>query len=148
MAVFFLVASLPPVRQILEEPLTAGTAYCVWKVLLISGENVVRSGGSVFSPAFSIIVDWRCTALPYALALLAGFLACPASWQRRALGLGAGLAALGLLNVLRIVTIFLAGAYCPRSVPILHSVLWEVLMLAGTCTIYLAWMRWNRNHGE
>jgi exosortase/archaeosortase family protein len=68
------------------------------------------------------------TALLFACAVLA----FPAPWRRRIAGLLLGFAAIQLLNLVRVVSLFWIGAHKPALFSSSHTVLWQsAVVLCG-----------------
>src|SRR6185295_6380207 len=73
------------------------------------GEAVSVDGSTVLG-RFPYVVVLDCAALDAQALFAAAVLAFPSSWRHKAIGLGAGLAAIFCLNVIRLVLLYFAGA--------------------------------------
>jgi exosortase/archaeosortase family protein len=83
----------------------------------------------IFSPAFSISIARGCDAIEAMALFASALLAFPARWRPKLIGLLGGIVALFLLNIIRIVTLFLTGVYFPKAFEIMHLDVWQALFL-------------------
>jgi exosortase/archaeosortase family protein len=66
-------------------------------------------------------------------------LAFPAPWRARGIGLLLGSAAIQAINLVRVVALYLTGAYAPSWFDDAHTVIWQtVVILCGV----LLWVFW------
>jgi exosortase/archaeosortase family protein len=62
-----------------------------------------------------------------------------ASWRSRLAGLALGILAIQIINLVRVVSLYLTGAYLPRFFDASHTVIWQsVVILCGV----LLWVFW------
>jgi exosortase/archaeosortase family protein len=73
------------------------------------------------------------------LILLACIVAFPASWRARGLGLILGALAVQILNAVRIITLYLLGAYHPRLFDLFHTAVWQIVIILAAIGFFLAW---------
>lgn len=48
-----------------------------------------------------------------------------------------------LLNVVRIVSLYYSGVYCPRMFEVLHVDLWQPVFILLPLVLWLMWVRWS-----
>jgi exosortase/archaeosortase family protein len=106
---------------------------------------VDQAGPYISAPHLIIQVDWKCTAILYGLGFATGILAFPASWRSRGIGLLGGCSIILSLNIIRILVVFLVGLHFPGMMAFSHDVAGEVLMIAGTASVWAAWTRGAAN---
>jgi hypothetical protein len=63
-------------------------------------------------------------------------------WRRKLVALATGTAALMLLNVFRIVTVFLVGVYAPQYFITIHEEVWSGLLVMATLALGLGSIAW------
>jgi exosortase family protein XrtM len=80
-----------------------------------------------------------CNGVEAMLILLASIVAFPASMKARAVGLLLGAIAVQVLNAIRIVTLYLLGAYQPRLFDMFHTAVWQVLIILSAIAFFLLW---------
>jgi exosortase/archaeosortase family protein len=73
------------------------------------------------------------------LILLASIVAFPASMKARAIGLALGALAIQLLNAIRIITLYLLGAYQPRLFDLFHTAVWQIAIILAAIGFFLLW---------
>ncbi len=99
-------------------------------------ENIVASN------MYKVTLAPNCAALEAAFFYSAALLAFPAPPVRKLVGVVIGFVGIAAMNLLRVVTVFLAGVYWPSKVTALHEGLWPVLMIMGTVGLCAAWLCW------
>ncbi len=106
-------------------------------------ETLVTGGDTVSSAWFAVTVLPECAAGELMAFFGAAVLAFPARLGCKAAGIAMGLPAIALLNLVRIVSVFLIGASWPGWFPLAHEVLWPALLAAGALVLLLEWIRWQ-----
>jgi exosortase/archaeosortase family protein len=92
----------------------------------------------------SLTVAKNCDAMDVNILYVAAVVAFPAPWARRALGLVAGLAALVVVNVLRITTLYFVEVHAPGAFEVVHAEVWPLALVLLAVGAFLAWTRWAR----
>ena len=123
-----------------------GTASLVevsaWLVRLLGGQASAQSE-VLRNPAsgFSIRVLNTCNASNVTVLLWAAILAFPAPWTAKGKGLATGTAAIHILNLLRIVSLFYLGQVSEKWFEIAHLYVWESLIALFTLVIFWFWVQ-------
>jgi exosortase H (IPTLxxWG-CTERM-specific) len=141
----FTLLSVNWVNDNAVEPLTAGIARVSGATLNLLGQNTRMNGTVIMSPRFAVNIRNGCNGVEAMLIFLAAVLAFPAPWRSRLAGLGLGILAIQIVNLIRVVALFLTGVYFPKLFDTSHTVIWQtVVILAGV----LLWIYWaNRFTG-
>ena len=135
----FTLVSVNWVNDHAIEPFTAAIARASGAVLNACGQHVRLNGTVIQGPHFAVNIRNGCNGVEAMLIFLAAVLAFPAPWRARLLGLGLGIAALQVVNLVRVVALFLTGVYWPRIFDASHTVIWQtVVILCGV----LLWIFW------
>lgn len=137
-------AQLTPFAQHwLVEPWTAGVAHVATWAARIFDPGVAVSGATLYSPAngFSVTILAGCNGVEAMIVLLAAILAYPAPWKHRFAGLGAGVAAIQLLNIVRIVSLFYIGQWSLAVFEWAHLYAWQALIMLDALIVWLLWLR-------
>lgn len=137
----FTVVALQPVNDAVVVPLTAGIARLSGAVLTALGENVVVAGCDIRSPRFAVTIYNGCNGLITSLVFVAAVLAFPASWRVKTLGVAAGLVAIQLLNLIRVVALYYTGALLPELFDEAHVVVWQSLIIVAGVVLWIVWAR-------
>lgn len=137
---YALGVSLAPVNDALIVPFTAGVARASGAILNALGEPVTAAGTELRSRSgFAVEILNGCNGVETALLFGAAVLAFPASWKRRLLGLLLGFAAIELVNLARVVTLFWIGRHRPALFSASHTVIWQSLVVLFGVLLFLLW---------
>jgi len=135
----FTVVSLNWVNDRAIEPFTGWVARASGAALNLLGQEVRMEGTVIRSDRFAVNIRNGCNAVETLLIFGAAVLAFPASWRARLLGLAAGAALIQLVNLVRVVALFLTGAYLPRFFDASHTVVWQTLVVLCGVLLWVLW---------
>jgi exosortase H (IPTLxxWG-CTERM-specific) len=135
----FALLAWNPVNDRLVEPFTGLVAAASGVTLDAIGQEVVRTGTVLRSPRFAVNIRNGCNGLEAMVILLAAMVAFPAPWRARLAGLALGAAAIQVVNLVRVVALFLTGAYLPRFFDTSHTVVWQSLVILSAVLIWVFW---------
>ena len=96
------------------EPFTGGIARASGAALNLLGQHVTMQGTVIRNARFAVNIRNGCNGVEAMLIFLAAVLAFPASWKSRLAGLGLGILAIQVVNLVRVVALFLTGIYFPK----------------------------------
>ena len=137
----FLLLSWRPVNDGLVEPFTAGVARASGVALRLVGEDIVRTGTVLRSPSFAVNIRNGCNGVEAMVILLAAIVAYPAPWRARAIGLALGIVVIQLVNLVRVVALFLTGAYMPRFFDSSHTLVWQTVVILVALLVWVFWAK-------
>jgi exosortase H (IPTLxxWG-CTERM-specific) len=106
------------------------------------GQRAHNSGDTISSSRFAVTVLSECSADEFVIFLWAGLLAFPTTVRRKAVGLVLGTLCIQIVNLARIVTLFLVGAYRPNIFATVHEELWPGLFIIATVLFVAGWAMW------
>jgi exosortase H (IPTLxxWG-CTERM-specific) len=141
LAASFAFLAWTPVNDHVVEPFTGQIAKASGVVLRGLGQDVTRSGTMLRSARFAVNIKNGCNGVEAMVILLAAIVAFPAPWKARLLGLAAGAAAIQVVNLVRVVALFLTGAYLPRFFDTSHTVVWQTRVILAAVLIGILWAR-------
>ena len=104
--------------------------------VLASG-NVLQS----MSNGFAVSIEAGCNGVEATIVLLAAILAFPAPWQRKLIGLAAGVVAVQGLNVIRVISLFYLGQWNLDAFEFAHRYVWQALIMLDVLIVWLLWVR-------
>ncbi len=135
---------LRPVQQLIVVPFTAGVAAASAWLLRFFDPQVLAQGVilSDLESGFSVAIQAGCNGVEASIVLVAAMLAFPAGWGMRLAGIGLGLVAIQLLNLLRIVSLFYLGQWDSDLFEWAHLYLWQALIILDVLILFLLWLRW------
>lgn len=130
--------------QSTQEGLTSSTAVLtrLSAVSLHALGFAVSSGPRTLAATdrtFAVVIGNGCNGAWAHLILLASVLAYPASWKEKLLGLAFGQPLLLVLNLLRVVSLFLIGVYIPAAFRAAHVYIWQFLIIGFAMLIIFVW---------
>ena len=135
----YLVIAWNPVNDRVIVPFTEGIARVSGAILNAMGENVRVVDTSISSSKFGVNINNGCNGVEAMLILLASIFAFPASMKARAAGLFLGAVVVQVLNAIRIVTLYLLGAYHPRLFDLFHTAVWQIIIILAAIGFFLVW---------
>lgn len=142
--VALLAAELtPPVQSALVLPWTEALARLSAALITIADPHVAVLGRTLQSTTngFAVSIEAGCNGIEAAIVLVAAMLAFPAPWTSRAVGILAGLAAVQVLNLLRVVSLFYLGQWSLPAFEWAHLYLWQALIMLDVLVVWLVWIR-------
>lgn len=135
----YLLIAWNPVNDNVIVPFTTGIAKVSGVLLNLLGQNVVVSGTTVSGPRFAVNINNGCNGVEAMLILLACIVAFPASLKARAAGLALGAIVVQFINAVRILTLYLLGAYQPKLFDLFHTAVWQIVIIIAAIGFFLVW---------
>ena len=97
------------------------------------------NGTVIQSPRFAVNIRNGCNGVEAMLIFLAAVLAFPAPWKARLLGLAIGAVAIQAVNLVRVVALYLTGAYFPSLFDASHTVVWQTIVILFSVLLWILW---------
>ena len=139
LVVFYVLIAIRPVNDHVVLPFTAVVARVSGALLRAIGENAAVHGTVIASGEFSVNIENGCNGLETALLVAAAVFAFPATWSQRAAGLLGGFAAIQLINLVRVVTLFWIGVHRPSWFGSAHTVVWQTVVVLFGVVFFVGW---------
>jgi exosortase H (IPTLxxWG-CTERM-specific) len=139
LVVFYFLVAWNPINDAVIVPFTSAIARVSGAILVALGEKVTVAGTEIRSGAFAVQIENGCNGVEAALLFGSAVLAFPAPWRRRLLGLVAGFAAIQVLNLVRVVSLFWIGAHRPEFFNSSHTVIWQSAVVLASVLLFLLW---------
>lgn len=136
---FYLIVASHPVNDAVIVPFTAGVARLSAVALNVLGEQVTVIGTQIRSSRFAVEIENGCNGVETALLFTAAVLAFPAPWLHRLWGLLLGFAAIQVINLIRVVSLFWVGVHRPALFGTSHTVLWQSIVVLCGMLLFLVW---------
>lgn len=136
---FYFLVGIRPVNDFLIVPFTSAVARVSGSLLRVLGERVTVAGTVISSKTFSVNIENGCNGLETALLLAAAILAFPASWGARAAGFLAGFAAVEVVNLVRVATLFWIGVHRPSLFGSAHTLVWQTAVVLFGVGFFVLW---------
>jgi exosortase/archaeosortase family protein len=143
---FFFVLSWDPIIQVADigawlAHLSAAMSYRVLQVIAaVAGFPLHRVGDTIMgSGPFEVDVAPACSGAVPTSIYLSAVLAYPTSWRARGLGVAIGIAVIQLINVLRVIALFLIGLYFHEIFHDTHVYVAQALVVCVAVALWLYW---------
>jgi exosortase H (IPTLxxWG-CTERM-specific) len=143
LVVLFLLELTPPVQAYFVMPWTNMLATISTSIVTLFDANVVASGNVMRNSAngFAVAIEAGCNGVEAALVLVAAMVAFPAPWRYRVLGIAIGIAAVQLLNIVRVISLFYIGQWDFSVFEWAHQYVWQALIMLDVLIVWLVWVR-------
>lgn len=136
--VFAIVTAMPWVNLRLHQPLSGLIARIAAPLLGILGEAGATGTYLTFN-GFSAEVAEACNGIVPTYIYVAAVLAFPTGWRNRLAGIALGVPAIFVVNILRVLSLMLLGAYWPAAFDRVHIYVWQALVIALALGIWVFW---------
>ena len=143
MMAFYLFWATDFFQNNLLKPLLNLNAKISGSILNLFGENVTVVDDRISSDSFQITIRKGCDGVEAIALYLTAVATYPIIWSKKALGLFAGALFLFLMNLIRIVSLFLSGVHVPSIFEFMHVEVWQVLYIILAIGTWLFWIRWS-----
>lgn len=132
-----------PVQNAVVLPWTEALAQISAGLITLFDANVVAFGKIIQSTTngFAVSIEAGCNGIEAAIVLIAAMLAFPAPWKHRVIGILAGLLAVQLLNIVRVISLFYLGQWNMQAFDWAHLYLWQALIMLDVLIVWLVWIR-------
>ena len=134
--------SLTPFFKIFVASSVRFDAWLASMALSWLGQRTHSIGDTIISSRFAVSVLNECSASEFVTFLWAGLLAFPTTLRRKTAGLVLGTLLVILVNLARIVTLFLIGAHRPRFFTLAHEELWPGCFVIAIILFVAGWASW------
>ncbi len=123
-------------------PILLGTQAKISSALLsIMGFGTTALKETVYNDSFRVDIRGGCDGLEGTALFVAGVLSFPfASWKSKLKGLLLGVLILGIVNIVRIVILFLSGLYWPSAFEFLHLHGGVILYSIFAVLLWIIWV--------
>lgn len=131
------------------QPAVNAYAWTGSLILNILGQGTNHAGEMISNPEFGMSVSKGCDGIAPIILLAAGIIAFPSPWKYKWKGILFGSLALILLNLIRLVTLFLFGVYTPDLFELMHVEVWQAVFILIAILLWFWWLNWvNRQREE
>ncbi len=132
-----------PVQSALVVPWTKALVRLSAYLITLFDPHVAVFGDILQSTTsgFALSVRAGCNGVEAALILIAAMLAFPAAWKHRVIGILAGLTAVQLLNIVRVISLFYLGQWSMNAFEWAHFYLWPALIMLDVLIVWMIWIR-------
>jgi len=141
LAALYLPLLYGPVDTHLVEPFTRGVAALSTALLNLLGQHVVRTGTLLMAGNAAVSVRNGCNGIEAMVFLIAATLAFTAPWRQRVIAAVAGSLLVQVLNLIRVVSLFLLQRYQPQLFELFHLAIWQTIIGGASVGFFYTWTR-------
>jgi exosortase/archaeosortase family protein len=115
------------------------TARWTSSSLNLLGASTTADGTILSSGDFAVNIVAECTPIGPLVLFIGAMAAYPSSARAKGLGVLLGLAALTVVNIFRIMSLFWIGSVFPQYLSIAHLLVWQTAIIVLTIVLWLFW---------
>lgn len=132
-----------PVQNAVVLPWTEALARISAGLITLFDSHVAATGKILQNTTngFAVSIEAGCNGIEAAIVLIAAMLAFPAPWKHRVIGILAGLFAVQMLNIVRVISLFYLGQWNMAAFEWAHLYLWQALIMLDVLIVWLVWIR-------
>ena len=120
-------------------PFSRAIAVASAAILNLFGQHVTVSGVVLTAGAHAVSIQNGCNGIEAVVFLIAAILAFPATWKQRLIGLIAAIGTIQILNLARVVTLFLINRYRPDLFELFHLAIWQTVIGGSAIALFYVW---------
>ena len=139
LAVLYLPLTLQPVDAAVIVPFSRAIAVVSAALLNALGQHVAVSGVILTAGSHAVSIQNGCNGIEAVVFLVAAIMAFPATWRQRAVGLVAAITLIQILNLARVVTLFLINRYKPDLFELFHLAIWQTVIGGAAIALFYVW---------
>ena len=127
-------------EQFFATPITTFIASQATWILKVLGMDVYSRGVSISGEGFSVEILGNCNAIFETMLFLSAIIAFPSSLKEKAIGGIFGTIFIYLLNLVRVVVLFLIGVYAPQYFDESHVYVSQTIFIVMVAIFWLLWI--------
>jgi len=135
----YVPLTLQSIKDYFYNPVTGIIASQGAFILNVLGLKVNASGITISGAGFSVQILGNCNAILETILFLSAVIAFPASLKEKIIGGIAGTLFIYILNLLRVVLLFLIGVYAPQHFEQSHIYIAQTIFI---CLVAFFWLFW------
>jgi len=139
LAVFYVVISLEAVDARVVVPFTALIVRTAAVMLHAIHEPIEVAGTVIRTSSFALDVRNGCNGVEAMLFVAAAMLAFPATLRARLLGLAVVMAAIQLLNLMRVSSLVWLGEHHRNVFDVVHVAVWQTAVILAAVSMFIYW---------
>jgi exosortase H (IPTLxxWG-CTERM-specific) len=136
--IFAILTATAAADRVIHQPLSRLVAFFSTSILSVFG-TVSRSGTFVVFNGFSAIIIEACDGVLPAYIYLSAVLAFPSRMDQKLWGIFIGIPAIFTINLIRVITLMMVGAYWPDLFERVHIYVWQALVVALSMALWVLW---------
>jgi exosortase H (IPTLxxWG-CTERM-specific) len=138
----FAILLATPIRPLVDGFSTDLARVSAWFIRACGG-TCLQHAAVLDNPVKGFAMEVRdgCNGINVVILLWAAIVAYPSNLKWKLIGLGGGLAAIQVLNLARLISLFYLGQHNTSLFEFAHLYLWETLILIDAMVVFSLWSR-------
>jgi exosortase H (IPTLxxWG-CTERM-specific) len=138
----FAILLAAPIRPWVDGFSANLASFSAWLISTCGG-TCFHHAAVLSNPArgFSMEIRDGCNGINVVILLWAAMIAYPSSLKWKLAGLGGGLAAIQVLNLFRLISLYYLGQYSYAVFEFAHLYLWEMLIIIDAIVVFHLWSK-------
>ena len=124
----------------LESHFTSEIAKLTAWLLNLSGMKVNASGVSVSGHGFGVDIKYGCNGIYEIIVFVAALIAYPLRIKDKIFGILIGIVSISILNILRVIILFLSGIYFPGVFKAIHENIAQNIFIFIMVILWIYWV--------
>ncbi|MGA2281772.1 MAG: exosortase H [Verrucomicrobiota bacterium] len=142
LGLFYAVVPPSSFHNTLSAPYLRFSARMASPVCNWFGQRTSAVGATISSARFSLRIGPNCDASDPSALFVAAVLAFPVPFRRKIPGILLGAMILAVVNLVRIVSLFLVGVYFPKAFDWMHVEVWSAIFILLAIVLWTLWIQW------
>lgn len=136
---------VPSVDAGFTQPFTRGLVVVCAGVMNLFGAGVVASGVvlSFAHASGAVMVSSGCNGVEVCILFAAAIAPFPASIRARIVGIVVGVAAIQILNLVRIISLLFLARFAQSLFDFFHLFFWDAFIMLDAVVLFLVWHHWQ-----
>lgn len=130
-------------RLLFVDPITRSAVVASHALINLFGGDAAREGTVLVGPQMSLDVKDACNGVVAMVLYVAAVVAHEARIVSKLIGLVLGLAAIWIVNLVRIVTLYGIAAIAPERLEFFHIYFWQTLIIIAVVAFWYIWANWT-----
>ena len=145
MILFYGFWASPFIQANLIEPISCAYAFLAGIFVNIFGYSVSIVRDTIGNADFSISIKNGCDGVEGLAIFLCAILIYPATISQKLKGILLGFSFLIMLNLIRVISLYLIGIHFPSLFDVMHESIWQVLFILLTLVALFKWVGWVKS---
>ncbi len=139
--IFVILFNIDAVQKNVVVPFTAIVAGASMILMNIFGAGAGVHNCILSTSAYTVNIVDGCNGIYATAILISGVLAYPSKWSHKLWGIGLGISAVFILNLVRVISLFYLGQYYPDIFEEAHVYAWQPIIIIWAIFVWDFWAR-------
>lgn len=132
--------SIPLLEKYVMLPSCKATAWSTSIALNLFGYQTGHHGTTITSRQLPIDIIPKCTPVPAFLIYASAVFAFPCRWRQKLIGLGIGILSIPVINLVRVMSLYVIGLHWREHFEGIHLYVWQPLVVFISLLVWVWWV--------